>query len=67
MWSQVSAELTAAVRGRQPINKIFIFAVQFLEKLHFSALAAAAAAAGGAITGSQKVVYKLVKLTHYKL
>ena len=64
MWSQVSAELTAAVRGRQPINKIFIFAVQFLEKLHFSALAAAAA--GGAITGSQKVVYKLVKLTHYK-
>ena len=60
MWSQVSAELTAAVRGRQPINKIFIFAVQFLEKLHFSALAAAAA---GAITGSQKVVYKLVKLT----
>ena len=65
MWSQVSAELTAAVRGRQPINKIFIFAVQFLEKLHFSAFAAAAA--GGAITGSQKVVYKLVKLTHYKL
>ena len=64
MWSQVSAELTAAVRGRQPINKIFIFAVQFLEKLHFSALAPAAA---GAITGSQKVVYKLVKLTHYKL
>ena len=63
MWSQVSAELTAAVRGRQPINKIFIFAVQFLEKLLFSALAAAA----GAITGSQKVVYKLVKLTHYKL
>ena len=64
MWSQVSAELTAAVRGRQPINKIFIFAVQFLEKLHFSALAAAGA---GAITGSQKVVYKLVKLTLYKL
>ena len=64
MWSQVSAELTAAVRGRQPINKIFIFAVQFLEKLHFSALAAAA---GVAITGPQKVVYKLVKLTHCKL